>query len=113
MANPKFIGEEPMILSEVDRVIKAVSKRDTEPNFRTIKTREFIENFSENISSAKDSEELVKKLERLNLTRLKSEHIMKLVDFKPKTQDDLKVVLQAYPLSLPKKDQESIIGVFE
>ena len=47
----------------------------------------------------------------LNLTRLKEEHIAKIIDFLPKTLTELKVVLQAYPLTIPKKDQESTLAV--
>lgn len=113
MANPRFIEEEPIILSKVDEVIKNITKRDTELNFRTNKTKEFLENFTGEISSTKESEEFKKKLEGLDLTRLKAEHIAKIVDFKPKDLTDLKVVLMAFPLSLPKKDQEGIVSVFK
>ena len=60
--------------------------------------------------ATKKSEELKKKLEDLDLTRLKHEHMIKIIDFLPRDIEELKTVLQAYPLSLPKKDQEAIIG---
>ena len=59
---------------------------------------------------AKKAEELREKLDGLGLTRLKHEHMMKIIDFLPKDIEELKTILQAYPLSLPKKDQEAIIG---
>jgi len=55
--------------------------------------------------------ELKKKLQDLKLTRLKEEHITKIIDFLPATANDLKIVLMAYPLSLPKKDQDGIVEV--
>jgi len=42
--------------------------------------------------------------------KMKEEHIVKIIDFLPATADDVKVVLQGYHMSLPKKDIEAIVG---
>ena len=109
MPNPEFIEEVCISLNEVKPILKKIEKRDIELNFRTNKAREFMEAF-DFLTPAK-AKELAEKLEGLNLTRLKYDHIAKIVDFLPKSVDDLKTVLMAYPLSLPKKDQEAILGV--
>jgi len=110
MHNPKFIEEKPATLSEVAELLKDVTETDAQSAFRSTRAKDFVENFSSEIATASKREELLKKLQDLNLTRLKEEHFVKIIDFLPKTVDDLKTVFQAYPLSLPKKDQESIIG---
>jgi DNA-directed RNA polymerase subunit F len=107
MAAPKFIEEKPVSLADVKELMGDLEKRDKELNFRANKVKEYLEAF-ENIPSVKKKDELYKKLKELNLTRLKEEHIMKIIDFLPTTANDLKIVLQAYPLSLAKKDQDLI-----
>jgi DNA-directed RNA polymerase subunit F len=109
MANPKFIEEVSLSLVETKLALNVIEKRDKEIGFLTTKAKEYLDAFV-TLSESKQKE-LQKKLEDLDLTRLKSEHISKIADFLPKTVNDLKVVLQAYPLSLPKKDQDAIIAV--
>lgn len=109
MVAPEFIEEKAVSLVDVRKILQEIEKRDEELNYISNKSREFLDNFI--ILSETKKKELQKKLEDLNLTRLKEEHIMKLVDFLPVTQDDLKIVLQAYPLSMPKKDHDAIIAV--
>ncbi len=110
MVNPQFISEEHLSLADVKVLIKKIQKRDEEVNYRTNKANDFLDNLDVILSQSK-KDELTKKLLDLNLTRLKEEHIMKITDFLPTTTNDLKIVLQAYPLSMPKKDQESIVKV--
>ncbi len=106
MPSPTFIEEHPLSLVDVRHIMELFEKRDTELNFLSKKTKEYGEVFVS--LSQKKKSELQKKLQDLNLTRLREEHIAKIVDFTPKTVNELKIVLQAYPLSLPKADQESI-----
>ncbi len=108
MAAPQFIEEKGVSIADVKTIMASIEKRDTEMNFRSNKTKEFLENFAADVD-AKKNEELKEKLLGLGLTRLREEHVSKIVDFLPKTADDLKVVLQAYPLSMPKKDMDAIV----
>jgi len=110
MANPLFVEENTLSLIEVKSILKTVEKRDTELNYRSNKAKEFVDNFADSLNE-KQRDELLEKLQGLDLTRLRGEHMNKIVDFLPTTVDDLRAVLQAYPLSLPKKDQEAIVGV--
>ncbi len=109
MTNPQFIEEQPLSLTDVKGILKKVEKRDEELNYRTTKAKEFLENLKITLSDAK-KKELFEKLQGLNLTRIKEEHMMKIIDFLPKDTNELKVILQSYPLSLSKKDQETIVG---
>lgn len=114
MANPQFVEEEPVTLAETKSILKKISKRDAEEaSYRTNKTNEYLENFTEVILIDKKRVELSKKLTDLKLTRLRNEHITKIIDFLPTTVDDLKAVLQAYPLSMPNKDHDAIIKVVQ
>ncbi len=111
MPTPQFISETPLALADVKAAVDMLQKRDQELNFLSNKTKEYLEQFSP--LPEKKREELYTKLAALNLTRLKEEHFCKIIDFLPKNLDELKVVLQSYPLSLSKKDQESIAAVMQ
>jgi len=106
MANPLFVEEKTLSLVEVKEAIGHIEQRDKEMNFLSNKAKEYLDAFV--TLSASKQKDLHKKLVALDLTRLKGEHI---ANFLPTTVNDLKIVLQAYPLSLPKKDQEAIVGV--
>mgnify|MGYP002725728831 CR=1 FL=1 len=109
MVNPQFVEEKSLSLVDAKVILDKIQKRDEEMNYLSNKAKEYLDNFT--ILSTKKKEELQKNLQDINLTRLKEEHIMKIIDFLPKTVEDLKTVLQAYPLSMPKKDQEAIVKV--
>lgn len=107
MSSPQFISETPLALAEVKAILHIVEKRDESLNFLSNKAKEHQELF---VTLSKEKKnELYVKLTALNLTRLKEEHYCKIIDFLPKNLEELKVILQSYPLSLSKKDQESIV----
>lgn len=110
MPSPQFIESKSISLLEARESLEQIEKRDTDLNYRSKKAKEFAEHFSGSLSKAK-REELRSKLLALNLTRLREDHIIKIIDFLPQTANELKVVLMAYPLTLAKKDQESIVAV--
>lgn len=111
MPNPQFIEEEGLSLVDVKSALDKIEKRDTTLNYLSTKSKDYLHSFV--ILSSSKKEELHKKLLELQLTRLKEEHISKITDFLPKTVNELKIVLLAYPLSLPKKDQESIVAAVQ
>lgn len=108
MAHPFFIEEKSLSLADVKEHLQQIEKRDPLLNRISQKCKEYLEAF-EQLPSLDKKQALQKKLTSLDLTRLKPEHIMKISDFLPQTVNDLKIVLQAYPLSMPKKDQDAIV----
>lgn len=108
MVNPQFISEKSLTLVEVKKIISSL-KLGEEKNYLVNKTREYLDNFV--LLPEDKKKELKQKLTDLQLVRLREEHLVKLIDFLPKTVEELKTVLAAYPLSLPKKDQESIVAL--
>ncbi len=109
MATPKFIESEPLCLTDVQAILQDAEQRDKELNYLSNKCKEFLMAF-EPLPKEKCAA-LMKKLMGLQLTRLKQEHVCKIVDFLPITTNDLKIALQAYPLSMPKKDMDAIVEV--
>ena len=109
MPNPKMIEETPITLVEVKEALKKIEEKDNELNYRSNKTKEYLNHFVTLTQTQKN--DLYKKLNELKLVRLKEAHLVKIIDFLPKTVDELKVILQAYPVNMPKKDMESIVAI--
>lgn len=110
MTAAKLLESRSVTLTQVKVALEEMQKRDTELGYRGTKVKDFIESFPP-VLNTKERSDLTKKIEALGLTRIKEEQIIKIIDFLPKTADELRVVLAAYPLSLPKKDQDAIVGV--
>ena len=109
MTHPEFVGEKPVSLADVKAMLQHIEKRDVELGYVSTKCKEYLDSVIQ--LPIEQKEALYGKLVGLNLTRLKEENFIKIVDFLPMSVQELKVVLQAYPLSLPKKDQESIVAI--
>ena len=109
MVKPEIISEKPITITELKQEIDKIQKRDKELNFRVGKTEEYLSHF---ITLSKANEdELIKKLEKLNVPRLKDIHITKIVDILPKTVDELKIILQGYTLTVNNDNLKKIVDV--
>lgn len=107
----KIISEEPMSVYDLKKAIHAIKARDKELGFRAQKTEEYLDHFA--TLSDKDAEELKKKIEELNISRLRQEHICKLLDVLPADQDDVKSVLQGYSLTITNENLKKIADVIK
>ena len=61
--------------------------------------------------NSKKAKELKGKLASLKISRLKEEHITKIIDLLPKTANDIKVILQGYTLSLSSENAKKIADI--
>ncbi len=104
MSQPELVKETPMSLAEVNLEVAKIKKRDKELSFRTQRTDEYLQHFA-----VKDAHKLVETLKKLEIPRLKEEHIAKIVDLLPKTVDDLKGVLQGYTVTVTKDNLKKIV----
>ena len=84
-----------------------IKKRDGELSFRGNKTEEYVNEFA--ILKPKQAEELFKKLESLNIPRLKDTHINKIIDLMPASVEELKVVMQGYALPVTNENLKKIV----
>ena len=109
MTKPTIINEVPINMIELKKTLDATKKRDGELNFRATKTEEYLQQFV--TLSATKGKELKKKLEELNIPRLKPEHIAKIIDIMPQTVEDMKVMLQAYVITVTQDNMKKIIAV--
>ncbi len=111
MVKPEIISEKPVTITELKQEIDKIKKRDKELNFRVGKTEEYLSHFM-TLSKAKE-DELIKKLEKLNIPRLKDIHITKIVDIVPKTVDELKIILQGYTITVNNDNIKKIVDIIK
>lgn len=109
MVKIEIISETPVSMGDVKEKLDEIKKRDNEIGFRSGKTQEFLHA----LSLEKKSKEFVKKIEELNIPRLKPEHAIKIVDLMPKTVDELKTILQGYTLTVTNENLSKIVKVLE
>ncbi|MBI2138348.1 hypothetical protein HYU13_02070 [Candidatus Woesearchaeota archaeon] len=105
MSQPKILSEKPMDLASMRQELEKIQKRDKELGFRSNKTFEYLNQFG----AKSPKQDLIKKLQDLNIPRLKDIHFIKIADFLPKTVEDLKLVLQGYPITVNNDNLKKIV----
>lgn len=98
-------------MAELKEELKKIRKRDEELNFRAEKTEEYLNQFE--VLKEKEAKELIKKLEALDIPRLKPEHMAKLVDILPMTPEEVKMVLQGYTVTVTKENMKKIADAIQ
>lgn len=104
MSQPKIISEKPMDLASMRQELESIQKRDKELGFRSNKAFEYLNQFA----GKAPRQALIKKLQDLNIPRLKDIHFIKIADFLPKTVDEVKLVLQGYPITVNNENLKKI-----
>jgi len=105
MATTEILAENPISMYELRDELEKIKKRDKELNFRAARTEEYLKQ----VTTFKKAPELHEKLVKLNIPRLKENHMKKIIDIMPLTINDLKVVLQAYPVSVNNESLKKIV----
>lgn len=111
MTNPEIITETPMTMSELKEELKNIKKRDEELNFRAEKTEEYLNQFD--VLKEKEAKDLFKKIEGLEVPRLRPEHIVKLIDILPTNQEEVKMVLQGCTITVTKENLKRIADAIQ
>ena len=101
----KILSEKPLNMHQLKEELDKIKKRDKELNFSANKTEEYISQFA----STKNYDKLADKITKLNIPRLRDQHIAKIIDIMPTTIDDLKVILQGYTVTLNQDSIKKII----
>lgn len=105
----KIVKENPITMVELKEEIEKIKKRDKEPNLRVQKTEEYINLFA-HLKPEKEKE-LKEKITKLDIPRLKEEHIKKIIDILPIDIEDLKSLLQGYTITVSKENIQKIVEV--
>ena len=101
----QIISETPINLYQLKKELERIRKRDSEINFRAGRTEEYLQQ----TATLKSSDEIFNKITKLNIPRLKEQHIHKIIDIAPTTINELKIVLQGYTVTLSNESMKKII----
>ncbi len=101
------LSETPIDEYQLKEELAKIKHRDKELNFRAAKTEEHLEH----ILSHKKVEALYEKISKLNISRLKEQHIRKIIDIMPTTVKDLKVVMQGYTINISSENMKKIVDI--
>lgn len=105
MAEEQVLSETPINSYQLKEELQKMKERDKELSFRASRTNEYLSQIFTNEKAA----QLLKKLEKLGIPRLKEVHILKIVDTMPATVKDLKVLLQGYTITINNEGMKKIV----
>lgn len=106
----KIINESPVLMAEVKEQLEKFKEKG-ELSFRAQKTFDYLQQVVK--LDSKKQQELKKKLEDLNVSRLRDVHLIKIINVMPKTEEELKVLLEGYNLTLTKEQLQKIVLVVQ
>jgi len=101
----EILSETPISSSQLKEELKKIKQKEKELNFRAAKTEEHLDN----IESYKEIGPLYEKINKLDIPRLREQHIYKIIDLMPATIKDLKVILQGYTISINNDGMKKIV----
>jgi DNA-directed RNA polymerase subunit F len=102
----KIISETPANASQVKHLLEEIQKQDKELGFRAQRTLEHLQNIS--TLTEKNAKELENAITKLEIPRLKEQHIHKLIDLLPTTADEAKLILQGYAVTVTAENCKKI-----
>ena len=105
MADMQIISETPINIYQLKKELEKIKKRDNELNFRAARTEDYLNQ----VASVKNADELFDKILKLNVPRLKEQHIHKIIDITPTTVNELKVVLQSFTITINNDSMKKIV----
>ena len=106
MAELEVIKESPITMVELKDKLTNI-KKNHELSFRANKTLEYLNSFVK--SKSKEAEELKKKLQSLDIIRLKETHIAKIIDLQPKDIESLKAIFASENITLRPEDLKRVL----
>jgi DNA-directed RNA polymerase subunit F len=102
----KILSESPTNGSEVKQILEKIQEREKELSFRSQRTLEHLQAIT--TLGPKKAKELEDALNKLDIPRMKEQHVNKLIDALPKTADEVKVMLQGYALTVTNENCKKI-----
>ncbi|MBI4154019.1 hypothetical protein HY501_01665 [Candidatus Woesearchaeota archaeon] len=107
MSNFEVLNEAPMSLAEVLQGLAEIEKRDKELSFRGNRTKEYLGTLT--AKKLKEVQDLRKKIEALNIPRLKDRHIIKMIDVAPQDMDSLKLLISGEAITVKDEDLKKVL----
>lgn len=106
MAEIEIVNEKPLTLPEVKEMLINI-KKNVELGFRANKTMDYVELFVKQKPS--EAAEVKKKVEELNIMRLKDKVITKIIDLQPTDAESLKMILATENITVKQEDLGKIL----
>lgn len=111
MAEIKILSENPISMLELKERLAQIEKRDKKLGNRAQKVKEYLDHFVK--TDKKKSEEITKKINELNIPRLKEKQVKKIVDIMPKDLESLKIILTGENITVKEEDIVKILEVIK
>lgn len=107
----ELVSETPITMVELKEKLAEIKKRDSTLNFRANKTKEYLDICTTfNIGKV---EGLKKKINGLNIPRLRERQIVKLIDLMPKDMDSLRALIAGENITLKQEDLTKILQIIQ
>jgi len=95
---PNIVSEKPVTACEVRQELAKIKEKMGSLSSRAMRTVDYL---NQTVSlEPKKAKELFEKIAKLNIPRLKEQHICKIIDIMPATENELKAVLQGYVVTV-------------
>ncbi|MBD3319130.1 hypothetical protein GF342_04445 [Candidatus Woesearchaeota archaeon] len=108
--NKNMLSETPITSAYVKKILEERQKKG-ELTFRAQKTYDHLQQIGG--LDYKKAEELYKKLEALEISRMRDQYLVKLVDTLPTTEKDAKTILSGFNVSFNSKDLKAMVDVIK
>lgn len=100
------VSESATNAAEVKKILEETKEKEKELGFRAQRCLDHLESIG--TISQKKAKELENALAKLEIPRMKDQHIHKLIDVLPKTPEDVKLILQGYALTVTNENCKKI-----
>ena len=111
MTKPNILEEKQISMIQMNDELGKNKTKFGDLNFRASKTKEYLEQFS--FLKSKQGKELIQKLEKLKIPRLKESHMYKIADIMPHKLELVKLLFQGTPLTISEENCKKIVKVVE
>ncbi|MBN1274945.1 hypothetical protein JXA12_01510 [Candidatus Woesearchaeota archaeon] len=108
MTKPDILEKTPFSIVALKSTLNKLKKRDEELGFRAGKTEEYVNQAAQ--LTQKQANDLQKKIQELDIPRLKEEQVIKILDTVPRSLAELKVILQGYTLTVSNENMGKIVA---
>jgi len=107
MSSVKLVNEKPVSLAELKDKLEEIQKRDEQLSFRGNKVKDYLNKLVK--LDSKKSQELVKKIESLEIPRIKDRQIVKVVDVLPSDLEDMKALMTGETTTITDENMQKIV----
>lgn len=111
MSQPVVQSEEAIDMYEVLKELKAIEKRDGTLGFRAEKTKEYITDSKQ--LTEKRAKEIRDAIVALEVPRMKSDHVAKIIDIMPVSVDDLKNLISSFNITVKDDYLKKIMEILK